>query len=29
LIASISFSTQQVFVKAVLTHNEYDQENWK
>ena len=29
LIASVSFSTQQVFVKAVLTHNEYDQENWK
>lgn len=29
LVASISFATQQVFVKAVLTHKEYDQEDWK
>ncbi len=29
LIASISFTTQQVFVKAVLTHKQYDLEDWK
>jgi mRNA interferase HigB len=29
LIAAVSFSTQQVFIKAVLTHNDYDQEKWK
>jgi mRNA interferase HigB len=29
LIAAISYATQQVFVKAVLTHSEYDQEKWK
>ena len=29
LIAAISFATQHVFVKSVLTHGEYDQEKWK
>ena len=29
LIASISFSTRQVFVKAVLTHSDYDKGKWK
>lgn len=29
LIAAISFATQQVFVKAVLTHVDYDLEDWK
>lgn len=29
LIASVSFSTQQVFVKAVLTHADYDKGDWK
>lgn len=29
LIAAVSFSTQQVFVKAVLTHAEYDKGDWK
>lgn len=29
LIASVSFSTQQVFVKAVLSHGEYDNGDWK
>lgn len=29
LIASVSFSTRQVFVKAVLTHAEYDDGDWQ
>ena len=29
LIASILFFTQQVFIKAVLTRSDYDQEKWK
>jgi len=29
LVASISFSTRQVFVKAVLTHSDYDKGKWK
>lgn len=29
LIAAIHFNTQTVFVLAVLTHAEYDEEKWK
>ncbi|MCL2656131.1 MAG: type II toxin-antitoxin system HigB family toxin [Betaproteobacteria bacterium] len=29
LIAAVSFATQQVFVKAVLTHKQYDKGDWK
>ena len=29
LIASIHFNRQKVYVRHVLTHAEYDQENWK
>lgn len=29
LIAGVSFSTQQIFVKAVLTHVDYDRGEWK
>ncbi len=29
LIAGINYKTQQVFIKAILTHAEYDKENWK
>ncbi|MDP2794550.1 MAG: type II toxin-antitoxin system HigB family toxin [Sulfurisoma sp.] len=29
LIAAIQFATQRLFVKAVLTHREYDKGDWK
>jgi mRNA interferase HigB len=29
LIAGVSYSTQQVFIKHVLTHIEYDKDKWK
>lgn len=29
LIASIHFNRQKVYVRHVLTHKEYDNENWK
>lgn len=29
LIAGISYSTQQVFIKHVLSHVEYDKNKWK
>lgn len=29
LIAAIHFYTRQVFIRAVLTHKEYDQGGWK
>ena len=29
LIASINYPKQQVYVRAVLTHAEYDKEKWK
>lgn len=29
LIASVAFSVQTLWVKAVLTHNEYDKGAWK
>ena len=29
LIARIEFNNQKVFVRAVLTHAEYDEEKWK
>lgn len=29
LIAAIHFNTGRVFVRAVLTHSEYDQGDWK
>lgn len=29
LVAAVLFSTQQVFVKAVLTHADYDKGDWK
>lgn len=29
LIAAIHFNTSKVFVRAVLTHQEYDQGDWK
>jgi mRNA interferase HigB len=29
LIAGVSYSTQQVFIKHVLSHAEYDKDKWK
>lgn len=29
LIAAVLFTTQQIFVKAVLTHADYDKGDWK
>ncbi|MDP2794579.1 MAG: type II toxin-antitoxin system HigB family toxin [Sulfurisoma sp.] len=29
LIAAIQFATQRLFVKAVLTHREYDKGDWQ
>lgn len=29
LIAGVSYSTQQVYVKHVLSHAEYDKDKWK
>ena len=29
LIAYISYSAGQVFIRQILTHNEYDREKWK
>ncbi|MFJ4455828.1 type II toxin-antitoxin system HigB family toxin [Pseudomonas sp. NPDC089392] len=29
LIAGVSYSTQQVYIKFVLSHAEYDKEKWK
>lgn len=29
LIAYIDYETQMLFVRAILTHAEYDRENWK
>ena len=29
LVATVLFSTQQVFVKAVLTHSDYDKGGWR
>ena len=29
LIASIHYKSQLVFVRTIMTHNEYDQEKWK
>ena len=29
LIAAIHYNRQKIYVRAVLTHNEYDKESWK
>jgi mRNA interferase HigB len=29
LIAAIHYNTQKVYIRAVLTHTEYDRGNWK
>jgi mRNA interferase HigB len=29
LIAAIHYNRQKVFIRAVLTHSEYDEERWK
>ena len=29
LIAGVSYSTQQVFIKQVLSHAQYDKDKWK
>jgi mRNA interferase HigB len=29
LIAAIHFNTSTVYIRAVLTHSEYDKQNWK
>jgi mRNA interferase HigB len=29
LIAAIHYNRQKVYVRAVLTHNEYDEQRWK
>ena len=29
LIAAVHFNTRRVFIRAVLTHREYDQGDWK
>ncbi|ACK69355.1 conserved hypothetical protein [Gloeothece citriformis PCC 7424] len=29
LITYIDYETQMIFIRSVLTHAEYDQENWK
>lgn len=29
LIAGVSYSTQQVYIKYVLSHAEYDKDKWK
>jgi mRNA interferase HigB len=29
LITSIHFNRQKVYIRAVLTHNEYDKDKWK
>ena len=29
LVAAIHFNTQKVFIRAILTHKEYDKDKWK
>ncbi len=29
LITAIHFKTKKVYIRAILTHREYDQDNWK
>jgi mRNA interferase HigB len=29
LVAGINYQYQQIFIKAIMTHEEYDKDNWK